>query len=111
MNIIEKKWLILFPKMFLGLFIFLNIISMLSYSGGTYLDNMNPGYSFTHNFLSDLGRTMSFSGEVNFLSAQLFNMSLILGGGVFALFYLHVRRVFQENNQHMVAFIGGHIDR
>ena len=105
MNIIEKNlWLIVFPKMFFGLFICLNIISMLSYSGGTYLDNMNPGYSFTHNFLSDLGRTISFSGEVNFLSAQLFNMSLILGGGVFTLFYLHVRMVFQEN---LFGVLGG----
>jgi len=75
-NIEKNLWLILFPRIVLGLFIVLNIIAILSYSGGTFHNSLNPGYSFTRNFLSDLGRTVSFSGEVNFLSAQLFNMSL-----------------------------------
>ena len=99
-------WIIVFPRMSLGLFIVLNIIAMLSYSGSTFFDSFNPGYSFSRNFLSDLGRTKSFSGEVNFLSAQLFNMSLIMTGGVFTIFYLHVQRVFTDDNQRVLAIIG-----
>ena len=107
MNDIEKnQWLITFPRMVLGLFIIFNIIAMFTYPGSTYLDNLTPCYSFTQNFMSDLGRTISFSGEVNFLSAQLFNMSLILAGGIFILFYYHVQRVFSADNQRMLAFIG-----
>ena len=92
--------------MVLGLFIIFNIISMFIYPGSTYLDNLSPGYSFTRNFLSDLGRTMSYSEEINFLSAQLFNMSLIFAGGVFSCFYLNVWRVFSADNQKILALIG-----
>ena len=107
MNGIEKKiWLITLPRQILLLFVVLNIASMLLYPGSTYRDHLTLGYSFTENFLSDLGRTLTFSGEINFLSSQLFNMSLVLAGGVFALFYLHVRKVFNSDKQKILAFIG-----
>ena len=79
---------------------------MLLYTGSTYRDHLTLGYSFTENFLSDLGRTLTFSGKINFLSSILFNISLILAGGVFALFYLHVRKVFNLDKQKILAFIG-----
>ena len=107
MNNIEKNiWLITLPRLVLWIFIIFNIFAMLSYPGSTYLDHLSSGYSFTKNFLSDLGRTISFSGEINFLSAQLFNTSLILSGGVFTLFYLHVRKVFSDDKQHIWALVG-----
>ena len=107
MKDIEKKiWLITLPRLVLWLFVVLNIASMLLYPGSTYRDHLTLGYSFTENFLSDLGRTLTFSGEINFLSSQLFNMSLILAGGVFSLFYMHVRKVFNIENQRTLAFIG-----
>ena len=105
-NIQRHSSLIVFPRIVLGLFIVFNIIAILSYSGGTYLDSLNPGYSFTSNFLSDLGRTISFSGEVNFLSALFFNLSLILAGGIFTNYYIHVRKVFSKENQHILALVG-----
>ena len=108
-NIKGNLWLITLPRIVLGLFIIFNIVAMFSYPGGTYLDNLNPGYSFTKNFLSDLGRTMSFSDEVNFFSAQFFNMSLILTGSVFVYFYLHVRKVFLADNQKIWAIVGSFI--
>ena len=105
-NIKNNPWIIIFPRQVLWLFILLNIASMLLYPGSTYRDNLTTGYSFTENFLSDLGRTLTFSGELNFLSSQLFNMSLILAGAVFTLFYLHVRKVFNLEKQRTLAFIG-----
>ena len=107
MNNLQKNlWLITFPRQVLWLFVVLNIASMILYPGSTYRDHLTIGYSFTENFLSDLGRTLTFSGEINFLSSQLFNMSLICAGGVFALFYLHVRKVFNSDKQKILAFIG-----
>jgi len=107
LNKIEVNlWLIELPRLVLGIFVILNIIAMLSYPGGTFLDGATVGYSFTRNFLSDLGRTLSYPGEVNFLAAQLFNMALILSGLVFANFYLHVRKIFIEDNQRTLALIG-----
>ena len=105
-NIGKNPWVITFPRQLLWLFIILNIAAMLLYPGSTYRDNLTSGYSFTENFLSDLGRTLTFSGEINFISAQLFNMSLILAGAVFTLFYLHVRKVFNKENLRTLAFIG-----
>ena len=105
-NIKSNHWLITLPRMILILFILFNIIAMFVYPGSTYLNSLSPGYSFTQNFLSDLGRTISYSGESNFFSAQFFNMSLILAGIVFAFFYLHVRRVFSADNQRILALIG-----
>ena len=105
-NIGKNPWVITFPRQVLWLFIILNIAAMLLYPGSTYRDNLTSGYSFTENFLSDLGRTLTFSKEINFLSAQFFNMSLILAGAVFTMFYLHVRKVFNEGNQRTLAFIG-----
>ena len=101
-----NPWLIKLPRLILGIFVVLNIIAMLSYPGGTFLDDATTGYSFTRNFLSDLGRTLSYDGEVNFLSSQLFNMTLILSGVVFAIFYLHLRKIFTADNQRTLALIG-----
>ena len=97
-KIIGNPWLIELPRMVLGIFVVLNIIAMLSYPGGTYLDDAAVGYSFTRNFLSDLGRTLSYPGEVNFLSAQLFNMTKIpntkrgssISQGLSAIFFIYL---------------------
>jgi len=105
-NIKNNLWLIILPKMVLGLFIVFNVFAMFFYPGSTYLNNLSSGYSFTQNFLSDLGRTLTFSRKVNFLSSQLFNMSLILAGGIFSMFYMYVRKVFNIENQRTLAFIG-----
>ena len=105
-NIKKNPWLISLPRIVLVVFIFFNIIAMLAYPGSTYQNNISPGYSFTQNFLSDLGRTLSYSGEINFLSAQLFNMSVILAGFVFSFFYLYVRKIFSGNNQRILSLFG-----
>ena len=102
----RNLWLITLPRLVLSFFILLNIIAIIAYPGSTYMDNLITHYSFTRNFLSDLGRTMSFAGEINFFSAQLFNMSLILSGIIFTFFFFHVQKVFTAHNLRWVAIIG-----
>ena len=51
-KIADNPWLIELPRLVLGIFVILNIIAMLSYPGGTFLDDTTVGYSFTRNFLS-----------------------------------------------------------
>ena len=107
MNNLQKNlWLITFPRQVLWLFIILNLAAMVFYPGSTFRDHFSSGYSFTQNFLSDLGRTVTFSQDINFLSSQLFNMSLILAGSVFTLFYLQVRKVFSADDQKNLALLG-----
>lgn len=52
--------------------------SILLYPGGTAHDASTRGYSFTRNFLSDLGSTVTFAGAHNAVGAVLFGFSLVI---------------------------------
>jgi hypothetical protein len=75
-------------------FIILPIIAMFFYGGGTAWDNTTEGYTFWQNFLSDLGRTVSYSGVENTMSSPLFNFSLGLFGITLILLYSASFRLF-----------------
>jgi len=47
------------------------LAAMLLYPGGTLRDPTTTGYSFSRNFISDLGNTVSFGGQPNNPSAVL----------------------------------------
>ena len=53
-------------------------MAMLLYPGGTARDPSTSGYSFFQNFLSDLGTTVAWGGQPNYLSAFLFMASFTL---------------------------------
>ena len=76
------------------LFYLLLTISMLLYPGGTKADPHTQGYSFFTNFLSDLGQTVSLSGQSNIPSMVLFIMAMILAGIATALFSLAFTQLF-----------------
>ena len=64
---------------FVTIFFFLSFfIAVYFYHGGNIHDPSQLGYSFTHNFLSDLGGIESHSGNDNFFSSILFNLSMLL---------------------------------
>lgn len=72
----------------------LAVVAIFRYPGGTFRDRSTEGYSFTHNFLSDLGMTVAHDGRVNTLGAILFVVSLTtlvvgLGGAVIGLIRLY----------------------
>jgi len=54
------------------------------YPGGTVLDESTHGYSFTHNFLSDLGSTVAFNYTRNLPGAVLFAAGILIGVSVLA---------------------------
>ena len=58
-----------FPLIALSLFTSFIVIGIIKYPGSTYLDNSTIGYYFFKNFLSDLGRTVTFNGVTNFYSS------------------------------------------
>ena len=47
-------------------------LSVLTYPGGTVLDPTTSGYSFSRNFISDLGMTVTHGGHRNVTGAVLF---------------------------------------
>jgi hypothetical membrane protein len=63
----------------LALAVVLIVGSMMLYPGGTVLDESTRGYSFAHNFLSDLGTTVTVSGGRNTLGAVLLSAAVIVG--------------------------------
>ncbi|AHG88126.1 protein of unknown function DUF998 [Gemmatirosa kalamazoonensis] len=60
------------------------VASGLLYPGGTVIDPSTRGYSFTHNFLSDLGSTVTFAGAENTRGAVLFAVGMLVGVVVLA---------------------------
>lgn len=58
-------------------FIVLTGAAMLAYAGGNWYAPDEPSYRIGHNFLSDLGATVAFSGRANTISAVLFVIALV----------------------------------
>src|SRR4051794_35087896 len=87
MNIHRASWALV--RLAIVNALMLGAASMLLYPGGTVRDDATRGYSFTHNFLSDLGSTVAFNGQRNVVGAVLFGVSvlimvLVLAGSVVA---------------------------
>lgn len=76
------------------LFFLLTFIAMLLYPGGTMTDPHSHGYSFFLNFLSDLGRIATPSGQANLISRVLFTIALSMGALGVALFFVALTQFF-----------------
>ncbi len=76
------------------LFYLLITLSMLLYPGGTKANPNTQGYSFFTNFLSDLGQTVSLSGQSNIPSMVLFCSAMVLAGIATVLFSLAFTQLF-----------------
>ena len=80
------------------LFILLTTVCMFLYAGGSKHEPSLEGYTFYKNFFSDLGRTVSWSGNNNLYSFILFNFTTgFLSIFVFIYFYITLE-VFKKNN-------------
>jgi len=79
-------------------FIVLTFIAMLFYRGGTQIDPNTSGYMFFNNFVSDLGLTISHSGELNTISFFLFFISVSFIGLSYIPFFLTISSTFQNND-------------
>ncbi len=90
-----------------GVFVIFTLIAMLTYGGGTYDDPAAKGYSFTHNFLSNLGMVTAISGEPNWISATLFFISITAAGVCLVIFFIIFRRFFRDTQlQRILSLIG-----
>ena len=81
-------------------------IGIFSYQGGNIHNPEQIGYSFTHNFLSDLGGYRSHSGEVNFISSFFFNAGMFFFAAV-GVGFLYVPALFKEDRaNYRLALLG-----
>ena len=105
-NRINTLVLTKFPLIALSLFTSFIVIGFIKYPGSTYLDNSTIGYYFFKNFLSDLGRTVTFNGVTNFYSSFFFNNALCIAGLLFSVFYYFLPKFFQQENFFKISIIG-----
>ena len=88
----QKKLALYFTIITVLLFMILNSAAMLLYPGTTFHDHTIQGYSFGTNFFSDLGRSVTYAGDPNYLSSFMFNMSLVfIGAGLLVFCWVNVR--------------------
>ena len=105
---INSIYAVRFIRLIPILFIISVSIAIYFYPGGNIHDSSQIGYSFTHNFLSDLGGYRSHSGEVNFLSSFFFGFSLVLF--FFAgIAFLFIPNLFRDNSLNFKLAICGSI--
>jgi len=89
------------------LFVVLSVVAMLTYAGGWMDNHAAPGYSFTQNFLSNLGMLTALSGKANWVSAALFFAALAGAGACLVIFFIIFRRFFQHNRlQKLLSLLG-----
>lgn len=98
-------YLVKLPVISISVFLAFFIISNLLFPGSEIesIGYKSDGYSFSHNFFSDLGAIETTSGENNIPSALLFNSSVIFLGITLILFYLHFKAVFVKLNDNSKA--------
>jgi len=118
---LSKLCIVILPRLSMGGFLICITIAMFLYKGGIYhmvLENglsqcpgsictdaghSTTGYLFNKNFLSDLGRTITHGGHINYHASLLFNMALTFGGITYILFYFFLKNLFQNQ---MLAKVG-----
>jgi len=101
-----KFWTVKIIRFIPLIFIFGVVIAMVFYPGGNIHNPEQIGYSFTNNFLSDLGGIKARSGDSNIISFLFFNASMLVFalGGVGFLF---VPRLFKTDKvNYILALIG-----
>jgi hypothetical protein len=90
-----------------GLFVILTLIAMMTYAGGTTNNHTASGYSFTHNFLSNLGMLTAVSGKPNWVSAILFFISLAMAGACLVIFFVLFLYFFQHSRIQTILSLTG----
>ena len=103
----NRTMLVLIPRLAAILFIFLQVVGMKVYPGGTMYDVSTIGYSFSKNFFSDMGAYAARNGEPNYLSMIIFALSLTIVGITFSLYYLFLPRVLgNDRANYLLASTG-----
>ena len=83
----RRRWALVVAAFSCVQFLLLTTVAMLVYRGGNHLDPRYSGYSFVHNFFSDLGLTRTYLGDSNLVPMILFVVALTGAGVGLVLFF------------------------
>jgi hypothetical protein len=109
-NLTSKNWKIwAFIANMIGcvLFISFTFLGMIFYAGGTYSNPSIEGYSFFMNFFSDIGRTISHSGDSNVISFTFFSLAFFLVGTMLIPMFLAFPYFFSKKTINWWISISG----
>ena len=81
------------------IFIALVLFASINYNGGTYKNPDLEYYSFSQNYLSDLGRYDTYSGEKNTIPFYAFNIGLLILSFIFSLYFLYLPNLYDDNSK------------
>ena len=95
----ERLLFFILPSLAIVLFILLVMLGAMSYEGGHRLDLNSEGYSFSNNYLSDLGRIKTVAGMDNSIPFYCFNGALIILSVVFSFYFLFLPSVYDESTE------------
>ena len=95
----ERLLFFILPSTAIVLFILLVMLGAMSYEGGHRLDLNSEGYSFSNNYLSDLGRIKTVGGMDNSIPFYCFNGALIILSVVFSFYFLFLPSVYDESTE------------
>ncbi|MFW9923662.1 MAG: hypothetical protein ACFFDW_10300 [Candidatus Thorarchaeota archaeon] len=103
-----QKWSFLSTIIACVIFIVFTIIAIYFYPGGSRYTSDSDGYIFTETFLSDLGRTISISGEDNTISRIFFTTAFVLLGVTAINFNISLFLFFRNKEWKIkiIAYIG-----
>ena len=97
MRSIENLLFFILPILSIVIFIICVLLGALTYDGGNSLELNAPCYSFSNNYLSDLGRIKSLSGMENSIPYYSFNGSLIILSAIFLVFFLYLPCLYDDS--------------
>ncbi len=88
-------------------FLVLTLVAMLAYPGGSIAGSPSESYSFFSNFFSELGMTVTRSGESNTVSMVLFVTALTLAGFGLIVFFVAMPQFFRQKRIiHALSWLG-----
>ena len=95
----SKQILTVVPIIALVVFVVMLVLSMSMYSGGTRSDFNASGYTFSENYISDLGRYVSVNGQDNKNVMVIFIPLFHLGSSFFYFFIIIITLSKENFNQ------------
>lgn len=104
-----REWAYNFTLIACVSYIVLTVLGMLVYTGGTYANVTASGYNFFENYFSDIGRTVSHSGNPNGLGSFLFILAMVIGGLAIVGYYIAVIENYKDPSRLKVISIIGSV--
>ena len=95
----ERLLFFILPSSAIVLFVFLVFVGAFSYEGGNRIDPYSDGYSFSNNYLSDLGRLKTVAGVKNTIPFYCFNSALIILSAVFSFYFLYLPSLYDDDDK------------